>query len=169
MPLYGGYVLLLLFSQQPGISQFADRGEFALYSASLLSYLMYTVSNESGMNLLRGIRGALTGERPWRSLTTTFPSHRLIISLALLLTVISTLLFAGVTIAHIPGSGLRLDDVLLQRVSIAIFAFSVLLSFVVTAIGNYWDPRVDVSAAFQGPLDALGSEFDGIVERKPNG
>jgi len=128
LPTWGLLLFLLLFSQPVFIENFTQHGEFALYSAAMLSATFYIVSKDYEPNPIQQVLRRLTGHEFPKNLKKPFPGRIVFIIICLMLLVISTLLFAGATLAALPKVGLPLNVEILNNVTVAIFIITLELS-----------------------------------------
>lgn len=126
MPLWGGFVLLSLFSQSPSLREFTENGQFALYSASMLSVAFYIVSKDIGFKPLKEL-GRLS------TIRLTFPASRFFIAVTSALTVVSSLIFASAISAEFPGVQIPLQLDLLESMTLIIFAITLGITFLISS------------------------------------
>jgi len=156
MPVWGGFLLLKLFSQNPTMQTFTQNGEFALYSTSTLAAAFYVISKESGLNLFRAParENDVLGH-----IRVGFPGRRLLGTTIFVLTVVSAFLFTGAVYAQFPGVSLDLNNNLLHNATLSIFLITIFITFFITVIDNAWT-RTDVPSMFGESYDKLEDQFD---------
>ena len=162
MPLWGGYLVLRAFSQEIGPFTFVGNGEFALYSAAILSAAIFEVSKELGSNAADFIKSKNKAERFSLLTRITFPYHRGINIIGLALIVVAAIAFAIVSIARIPGSALALDQGFFQALTITLFFASILIGIIVTALGRPFISQMELKQRSDQPITRLGQEFDAL-------
>lgn len=164
MPLWAGYFVLRAFSQNIGPFTFAGNGEFALYSAAILSTAVFEVSKELGGNAAQLIRTKKKAEGVSHLIRITFPYHRGINALSIALIGIAATAFATVTTARIPGAGLALDQGFVHSVTIALFVASVVIGILVTALGRPFISQLELKEREDAGISRLGQDFDALKE-----
>jgi len=135
VPVWGGAILIRLFSRWTGWFEFFRHGEFSIYSASLLSstlYLMVKGTKELKATIIWPIIGLL----------------------------ISAFLFAGVTSKNLFSSDkIILDEQFLFNFSWPLFSFSVLSFFFINLFINI-HTSADVKKMAEEGYENLESNFD---------
>lgn len=117
IPMWGGFLLARLISQNIPAVQVIDDGQLVIYSAALLSTGLYFVGRDFK--------------------ASAFPGRLGFLLLLGLLMVVATLLFSAVTIASTINVGvIRIDSLLLQYFSIGVFFVSIILVFVSSAVNE---------------------------------
>jgi len=147
LPVWGGWFVSLLFKRQIGISNFADSGEFALYSASFLSTIFFVLFKD-----FKGFKDK------------RFPSSSMIGITSILLLLLSTLLFGTVRCITVFGSSSPdisslIDLILLRRLSISCFLMVIGISFLITVADNL---KFDISKETNKQYGDLEKQFDGL-------
>ena len=131
LPLWGGYLMLLLFSQPVTLSDFASNGEFALYSAAFLTPALYLVG---------------------RDVRDPFVHRQLFMLGGILMLIISVLLFAAVTAAATAAlgaaqiGGIQLDRNMLINWSLVLLAITSVFAFLVNLLDSIligFDPAAE--------------------------
>ena len=125
MPVWGGFFLLKLLSQSPDIYTFTQHGEFALYSASLLSAASYVITKEIRLSFVLGITGESQNQGLRDRIKITFPGHRLFLLLIIILLLLSSFSFAVASLADLPFLSNLLDKRLLTVVTLCIFIITI--------------------------------------------
>lgn len=142
LPLWGGYVLTKLFNKVPAWSDFTDHGEFAIYSAAILAPALYSI--------LKDFK------------TSTFIGRGYFGLICAVLLLGATVIFAGVTTVGTVSTGgtpLELNKGFLRDSTTWLFASSVVLAFLVTAIDSA-SVYKDIREVHNQELRELGEEFD---------
>lgn len=147
-PFWGGWLLLLLFSRAPSFSDFANHGEFALYSAAMFASSFHILGRDLGK--------------------ANIPGRWIFILLGVPGIIVVTLFYAAVTTAFmVPIQSLQIDSIFLRRVTLALFVFSSLMAFFLTALDNQrLQPQVEEImdqgiATLDKQLDALEEDDHG--------
>lgn len=161
MPVWLPFLFLALLSRTPSLQMFTENGEFALINASLVSAALYVVTKESKWNFLRR---SLPDHRIGTGVA--FPNQRLFIILAAILAIVSSVIYLVASLAKIPGvsSALTLNTRLVHVLSLALFAFTLLLSFLVTVVENAFTNRPDILAEREESLVDLERRFADLEE-----
>jgi|ERR1051325_470699 hypothetical protein len=148
IPLWGGMLLFRLFSIKFGFATFSSNGEFALYSAGLVAPAFYLIVKD------------------YKDSIFIFRSVFTLISLGCLL--VSMMLFAGVTAANNIGNAqvpIKLDVGFLRTSTLLLFAVSVIISFIATAVDNYRILPEDIRDERKEELGKLEDAFDKLEEK----
>jgi hypothetical protein len=146
MPLWGSYLLFLIKGKTPQLTEFIIHGEFALYSAAMLSAACFLIMRE------------------WP--TGYFPMRIIFGMTAVAGVVVSALVFAGAFEASLtPTTPPTLDVEFLKSFSLYFFSLAFVLSYVVTLIdlvGVSIDPQ-----ELQAEEDAeLANQFHALEGQK---
>jgi hypothetical protein len=140
LPLWGLFLILPLFNQSITFQVFTQNGEFALYAASLASASLYVITKEFGIKLLRGGTGKEDDDNEDGNVGSSkkgFPAEPLFVTVFVFVLVFTSLLFASVTLFHLPDSNLSINLHLLSITSVVGFGIALLLSYLTTVIDNY--------------------------------
>ena len=152
LPLYGGWVILTLFSITPTWDSFTAHAEFAIYAASFASASCYLMLRE--IKSLKDLR------------ETTFPNRGVLVIIFAFILVISALIFAAVYLVDMSPSAqaasyLKLDKVFLRETTIGLLFTCMILSFLVVVADNT-RASFDPTAQAKEELDDLENEFDNL-------
>ncbi len=143
IPLWATYVLLRLFSVRVDWFEFSRHGQFAIYSASLITAAVFLVERE---------------------LWQTFPRRRCFVLFLIVGLIVSALLFAGVTAAKTPPADKRtiiLDEVFLANTSIGLYIVSLALGTWAVFVNNV-RTQLDLKATEERKISQLGKDFDAL-------
>jgi hypothetical protein len=143
LPVLGGMLLFRLFSIKFDFATFSSNGEFALYSAALIAPACYLIVKDYKNSIFI-----------YRSIFT-------LVSLLCLLA--STILFAGVTAVNSIGKDqipFKLDLDFLRIITLVLFAVSVIISFIATAVDTYRILPEDIRDERKEELEKLEDAFD---------
>lgn len=132
MPFWLTWFFLKLFQLPVNIDLFTQKGEIAIYSASLLTTAFYLVTKDYAPAKLRNIFKA----KATSQIKSTFPAQTFFVYLCLIITLLSALLFAGTTIWHFPGVTLSINAKLVNIFSLIFFLAATGISYLITAIDN---------------------------------
>lgn len=137
VPVYGGAILIRLFSRWASFSVLFQHGEFSIYSASLLTSTLYLTvkgSKEIKATIIWPIIGLL----------------------------LSAFLFAGVTTKNIFSSEkIILDQEFLFYFSLVLFSFSALSYFVANLCENV-RTSLDIRSSAEEEYKGLKTNFEGL-------
>jgi hypothetical protein len=145
LPVWGGAVLIKLFFRTPELGNFADNGEFALYSAALVAPLLYFITKD--------LKTSNFAYRPLMALAT------------IVILLVSTLLMAAVNSLGAVGIPVSVDKVFLRNWTIWLLFFSVVLSFVVTALDSA-RMSLDYNSVMQQNYENLQNQFEQLRKKK---
>lgn len=163
MPIWLLLLLLRLFSQPISLSVFTGQGEFALYSAGILSSAIYVVTKELSLG---AILSSLHKDHPNRTVSrvgVSFPSQRPLVAFFMVLTVVSAAIYiVSTTTSFVGQHGVQLDQSFLDWLSIAVFGVSVVLCFAVTVADNSSMDRAEILAEMRNDSKAFAEEFDAL-------
>ena len=141
LPIWGGYLLLIIFSQPTALWNFASNGELALYSAALLTPALYLVG---------------------RDVTDPFVHRQMFMLFGMLLLVIAALLFAAATAAGTTQNaelvGIKLNKDVLVTGSSWLLVCAVLYAFIVNLLDVVL-LRFDPSVSAANDREALALKF----------
>ena len=143
LPVWCSCLLLKLFSQKIQWIDFFRHGEFALYSAAIITPAIYLILKEK--------------------FNIPFLRRHLCGFLAFAFLIFSTLIFAGVTVIAVNQNVQRpvLNESFLVRSSIVVFCLSVFLVFFVT-LGDNLITREDLREVEQQSSKKLEKDFDAL-------
>ncbi len=143
LPVWGSCLLLKLYSQKIQWIDFSRHGEFALYSAAIITPAIYLILKEK--------------------FNIPFLRRHLCGFLAFAFLIFSTLIFAGVTVIAVNQNVQRavLNEPFLVRSSIVVFCLSVFLVFFVT-LGDNLLTREDLRELEQRSGKKLEKDFDAL-------
>jgi hypothetical protein len=144
LPVWGSCLLLKLFSQKIQWTDFFRHGEFALYSAAIITPAIYLILKEK--------------------FNIPFLRRHLCGFLAFSFLIFSTLIFAGVTIIAVNQNVQRpvvLNESFLVHSSIVVFCLSVFLVFFVT-LGDNLITQEDLREVEQRSGKKLEKDFDAL-------
>lgn len=143
LPVWGSCLLLKLFSQTIQWVDFFKHGEFALYSAAIITPAIYLILKEK--------------------FNIPFLSRHVCGLLALAFLISSTLIFAGVTVIAVNQNIQRpiLNESFLVITSIVVFCLSVFLAFFITLADNIITQE-DLREVRQRDSEKLEKEFDDL-------
>lgn len=145
-PVWFGVLILLTFSRTPSLGDFSQHGEFALYSAAMFAPTLYIISRDLK--------------------TPGFAARPILVLLTLLGILAATCFFVAVTTAFmVPKPVLEVDQAFLMRGTFGLFAFSAVLSYLVTVLDN---ARLmpDVQQITGNQQAQLGKQFDELGDKK---
>jgi hypothetical protein len=160
MPFWLTWFFLILFQLPANINLFTQKGEIAIYSASLLTTAFYLVTKDYAPTKLRNILKAKTTP----TIKSTFPAQTFFVYLCLIITLLSALLFAGTTIWHFPGVTLNINAKLVNVLSLIFFIASTGISYLIAAIDNSAAEQTDEDfrkLLHQGQVE-LENQFDSL-------
>ncbi|MBI4293126.1 MAG: hypothetical protein HY661_16760 [Betaproteobacteria bacterium] len=145
LPLWGTIVLLALLSQKISVSHLMANGEFVLYAASYAGGAIYLV--------MRDFR------------KTIFPSRVWMMILLVVIVLISTLIFSGITSLTLVDKGGQLklakliDAQMVESASWWLLSLSIVFGFGVVIADNI-RTNPDIQESGKRQLDQLGKDFD---------
>jgi len=162
MPIWGLWFFLRIFQQTITIEIFTQNGEFALYSASLVSTSFYLITKDYVPARLRNF---FTSDAP-SVFKSAFPAQNFFSSISVTILLLSTLLFASTTFWHLPGVSLDLDLDLVNGLSVGLFVITTIISYVITAIDNSasGQSEEDYRKVLRQNQDELANNFDALDE-----
>ena len=166
MPVWLPWLLLIIFSQQPSLSDFTHNGEFALISASLVSASYYIVTKESRWNFLR----SLHQDEPDISMDIrSFPQQRLLGYVSWIITILCALIFAGVLFARFPNVNIELNSIFIHNISLILFGSTLFISFLITVVDNAFARPIDIFEARKDDLAGLRDRLKSLQGDDHNG
>lgn len=133
-PLWGSWIGLAAFSQPVGWATFTEHGEFALYSAALISAGIYVITKDNAADPISRLLQLFHIEPSRESPRGTFPGMRIFLIVFVFFLPVSVLLFAAATFAHLPEVPLSLDVPLVTSVTVTIFVVSLVACYVITVL-----------------------------------
>lgn len=145
-PVWGGFLLLRLFSRRPGWVDFSQHGEFALYSAAMLAPALYVVSRDLKV--------------------PGFAGRSVLILLCFLGIFVATCFFVAVTTAFMaPTPILKIDQPFLSQWTLVLFCLSCCISIVVAGLDQ---ARVfpDIRETEARERKRLNDDFDRLEDTK---
>lgn len=167
MPLWLLFLPLMAFSQPVSLQVFGGNGEFALYSAGILSGAIYVITKEIKPSFV--LRGGIDDD--WRSLldrlAISFPSNRPLITCAIVLVVVSAAVFMMATLTELFSTllpGLPLNQPFVSWFSLSILILSTILSFMITVVDNASMEEPELGRLRQIEIESLGEELDRVRE-----
>lgn len=162
MPIWLTWFILEMFQLPVKFETFTQNGEFALYSASLLSTAFYVITKDYAPSSLRNFFKKTKAP----TIKSTFPAQLPFVLLCFSITLFSALIFAGTTIWHIPGSTLNINLNFINILSIIFFAVATLISYLITAIDNSATGQSDEDyrELFRKGQEELSLQFDTLRE-----
>ena len=148
----------MLFQLPTNFELFTQNGEFALYSASLLSTAFYIITKDYAPSRLK----EFFKKSKTPSIKASFPAQLFFVLLCFIIALLSALLFTGTTIWHLPGNSLNINLKLVNILSIIFFVIATLISYVITAIDNsaVGQSDEDYRELFRKGQDELQQQFD---------
>ena len=163
LPLWLLFIPLLGFSQPISIYDFAGNGEFALYSAAILSGAVYLLTKETRPRI--ALRDRLNDEQMGvlRRLEVRLPGHRPLTILAGALILLSAAVFMMTTTADLFADALpdlAVNRAFLIGFTVIGFLVSTALSFLIAVIANASMDQPELTQLLSEPQRALGEEFD---------
>ena len=166
MPVWVGYLMIVLFfSRVPALVEFTRKGEFALYSASILSGIIYVSSRESIKKRFRAPEQ--------RHLRLVFPCENVFRLGSVILIFLAVLLyFVPEAISLLPNSatGTIFNVDFMHYASLVLYVFSLVLGFIVTLVANVWDDSVpDLKKTQEAALASLNTQFDALGGERQDG
>jgi hypothetical protein len=170
LPTWGLLCFLVLFNQVFDLNVFTQNGEFALYSAAMLSASMYVVTKEDIRGLVRHIREALSGREEWKGLKGSFPGQNVFLLFGFFFIIFSTLLFSGATFVQLKGVSLPLNMPFLKWTSLGAFILSIVVSYIITVLDNsVSDPsEEEFRSMARAPAEELEEKFDEVRKGQRN-
>jgi hypothetical protein len=167
MPSWLLLLLLVLFSQPLSLDVFAGAGEFALYSAGILSGTMYVVTKEIRPSSV--FRRAVDADsRSWPDrLALHFPSHGPLIAVSVVGIVVSAVVFTVTTLAARFSSLVPtplINRSFINSLTLVVFLVSALLSFLIVVVDNATMDQREFKRLQQEHVRSLQDEFDGLAE-----
>ena len=112
MPIWLTWFIFVMFQLPTKIETFIQNGEFAIYSAALMSTGFYIVTKDYATGKLK----QFFNEKNTPVIRASFPAQQFFGFICFLIALFSALLFFGITIWNIPGTLLNLN-VKLRNVS----------------------------------------------------
>ncbi len=170
LPLWGLILILPLFNQNLTFQVFTQNGEFALYAASLASASLYVITKEFGIKWLRGDNEKKDNDDEENNFSTSkkgFPAEPLFITMFVFVLVFTSLLFASVTLVHLPDSNLTINIRILTTTSVVGFAISLVLSYLTTVIDNYllsFQAEREIQLSRKKDFDDVKKKFESLGE-----
>jgi hypothetical protein len=168
MPLWILILFLKSMSQPISLDSFAGNGEFALYSAGILSGAVYVVTRE--MKPDASVFKSRASDLPLNlinRLRITFPNSRLLYTVSALLVLVSAVVFSLTTLADLltkQTSILSIDKPFIVGLTLIVFGISMVLSFLITVVNNASMKGQDLLDMQREPLDTLKDQFDEILD-----
>ena len=124
-PVWVGFLLLKIYSQQPSLSTFTEHGEFALYAAAMFAPALHTITRDLPV--------------------PGFAGRQILLLLCVIGMLISTVFYAPVaTVLLATNNEFKIDQQFVRSGTLILFSFAVAIAFVVTVleIGRVmYDPR----------------------------
>jgi hypothetical protein len=162
MPIWLTWFILVLFQLPANFGLFTQNGEFALYSASLLSTAFYIITKDYAPSKIKEF--FRKSKAP--SIKATFPAQLFFVLLCFITALLSALLFTGTTIWHLPGNSLNINLKFVNTWSIIFFIVATGISYVITAIDNSASGQSDeyYRELFRKGQDELQEKFDTLGE-----
>ena len=167
LPTWAMVSTLRAYQQPIAMHLFTENGEFALYSASLMSAILY-ISVKDYLPLI--YRKSLRNKKFPFVIKGAVPFQIGFMFMSLLIILASTILFMQIIIAKLPNvQGLSPDVDFLSGVSLLLFFIASLLSYFTTALDNaastnYTD--IDYINDVKVAENKLSSELDQLLEDK---
>jgi hypothetical protein len=161
MPLWGSFLMLNLLKQNVSLQNFSNNGEFALYSASIISASIYIINKDYIPPKLKQL---FKDKNTPSIIKAGFPYQLLFSSLSLIILTVSTFLFSGVAFGNIPGSSLSIDTNLLATITIIIFVFTILLCYIITVLDESasGQSEEDIRNLLKSSGNELEARFDSL-------
>jgi len=162
MPIWLTWFILVLFQLPVKFQTFTQNGEFALYSASLLSTAFYVITKDYAPAKIKEF--FKKSKSP--SIKASFPAQLFFVLLCFVITLLSALLFTGTTIWNLPENSLSINLNLVHNLSIIFFVLATVISYVITAIDNsaIGQTDEDYRELFRKGQDELQQKFDTLGE-----
>jgi len=163
MPLWLLFLPLISFSKPVSLDVFAGKGEFALYSAGILSGAIYMVTKEIKPSFVFRDDVDARSRSLLDRLEIHFPSHRSLITLSVLLVVVSAAVFMMTTLAGLFSSlspSLSINQSFVNWFTFIIFLVSTVLSFLITVVDNASMQEQDFKRILQQDIVSLEEAFD---------
>lgn len=166
LPLWLLILPLVLLNQPITFEVFAGNGEFALYSAGVLSGSIYIVMKDfrlsnlfaNGVNDTKDIRSRLK---------ITFPNNKLLITTTFLLLLLSAVIFMLMTLVELISEyiyEISPNTLLFNYLTVGIFVVAVVLGYVITGIDNSSMGRQVIMDMRNDQIKSLYTEFDELDE-----
>ena len=171
LPLWLLFIPLLAFSQPISIYDLGGNGEFALYSAAILSGAVYllTKGTRPHIGLREGLNDGQKGVL--RRVEVRLPGHRPLTILAGALIMVSAAVFMVTTTADLFADsrpGLTVNRAFLMGFTLIGFVVSTGLSFLIAAIANASMDQPELTELWAEQPRALGEQFDKLSQEVQN-
>lgn len=152
MPIWIAWLWLSDKSDRPVLETFASNGEFAIYSASLLSGSLYLITRNSGSSLWNDLGNLILKRRVLR--TVTFPGQSFFVLFFFALSLGAAVLYTINLASHLQNPAESFTgDWLIRNLTISLFAVSFFLSFLIVFIDNYWAPATSEASGQDEYID----------------
>jgi hypothetical protein len=167
VPLWGLWFVLPAINQPVTLATFSQNGEFALYGASFASASLYIIFKEKPKWLKKLLN---QGGKPnsQENENKDFPAKMLYLLGYVSILGATMLLFALVTLVHIPDSNLPLNIKFLSFTTLVVFVVSIVMSYVTTVVDNYlttYDPEKEMRISRRQELEDVNSDFDSLKDK----
>ena len=163
LPLWLLFLPLTAFAQPISLDAFAGNGEFALYSAAILSSAIYLLTKETKPIFAWTDKVDEDKRDLLHRLRVTFPGHRPLTILAVSLIVASAGVFIMTTTADLFAGflpGLPMNKSFLPIFTVGTFIVSAALSFFITAVANASMNQPEFRRLSRADYEVLSEQFD---------
>jgi len=162
LPIWGLLLILIISSKQPALEMFTNNGELALYSASIISASLYSITKDYFPPKTRNNNSKL--------IKIAFPSQAVFVFICILI-LISTILFAAVSSFNLSGLGEQINKKFILNSSIFIAIFTIIFSYFITVIDNSLMTKSDeeIKNYFTESQNQLEKDFNAILEKENEG
>lgn len=167
MPLWLVLLALIYRRQVVSLDHFAGRGEFALYTAALCSGSIYVIMKEAKLTVVAPDDADRRSRAIISRLGATFPSFGALMPCAIVLMVVSAVIFMMTTVSALTSSAAPMpptDQRFVSCLTGAMLTVAVVLSFVVTVADSVtMEQHEFVQARLEG-YESFVRDFDKLGE-----
>jgi hypothetical protein len=142
-PVWGGFLLFSLYKKSPGLENFTDNGEFALYSAALLAPSLYYILKDYK--------------------ESNFLYRHFFAAVAIVGLFISVLYYTAVVSVVVGQIPIPIDLVNLRNVTWVLFIVTTILSYLVNALDHERNYN-DITKERQRDFEKLKKDFVEVRE-----
>ncbi len=166
LPLWLLLLPLIFFGQPISFEVFAGNGEFALYSAGILSGTLYIIMKEIQPSKLLA-KGKLDISDIRNRFKITFPNNTLLGTITIMLLVISAVIFMMMAFTNLLAEyliGVSLNTYAFNNITFVIFVVALVLGFIIIGVDNSSMDRQLLLDMKSNQLEVLSDKFDELDE-----
>lgn len=157
LPIWGAKFFFVLFNQNNTLLEIIQKGELAVFSASVIAASIYTMTKGWGGAYLRAI--LVRRDNFFGNIKINFPGASFYMVFLLLFLILSVLFFAGATLADVSKLKLPINSEFLTNGTVMLAMFSIGFSYVINVVDNLTISADDLNQLLDRPLNDMNREF----------